>query len=104
MHMHAGEADIKSTPVLRDLLNELDSIVSWQLLMINMGMEKFENDKTERNFPSDINRQKEEAFEKWLKMKPNACWKNVIDALYKMKEITLASSLAKKYAWNDPRV
>ncbi len=27
MHMHAGEADIKSMPVLKDLLKELDSIL-----------------------------------------------------------------------------
>ncbi len=72
--------------------------------MINMGVEKFENDKIEKNHPSDIDRQKQEAFDKWLRMKPDACWKDVIDALYKMEEITLASRLAKQYAWKDPRV
>ncbi len=72
--------------------------------MIKLGVEKFENDKIEKNFPNDIDRQKQEAFDKWLRMKPDACWKDVIDALYKMEEITLASSLAKKYAWEDPRV
>ncbi len=105
IHMHAGRPNTKPRrPVLKDLLNELVSVNDWQLLMINMGVEKFENDKIERNHPNDIERQKQEAFEKWLKTKPDACWKDVIDALYKMKEITLASSLEKKYAWKDPRV
>ncbi len=95
---------MKSRPVLSYLLKELESVGTWQLLMINMGVEKFENDKIERNFPYDIDRQKQEAFDKWLRKKPDACWKDVIDALYEMKEITLASGLAKKYNWKDPRV
>ncbi len=89
---------------MKDMLKKLDSVVDWQLLMISMGVEKFENDKIERNFQGDIDRQKQEAFDKWLRMKPDACWKDVIDALYEMKEITLANSLARKYDWKDPRV
>ncbi|XP_064387776.1 uncharacterized protein LOC135335965 [Halichondria panicea] len=95
---------MKSRPVMKDMLKKLDSVVDWQLLMISMGVEKFENDKIERNFQGDIDRQKQEAFDKWLRMKPDACWKDVIDALYEMKEITLANSLARKYDWKDPRV
>ena len=95
---------MKSRPVLKDLMNELVSVVDWQLLMISMGMEKYENDKIERNFRCDIDRQKQEAFDKWLRKKPDACWKDVIDALYEIEEITLASSLAKRYNWKDPRV
>ncbi len=64
---------MKSRPVLSYLLKELESVVTWQLLMINMGVKKFENDKIERNFPSDIDRQKQEAFDKWLRKKPDAC-------------------------------
>ena len=95
---------MKPRPTLNDLMKELVSVVNWQQLMINMGVEKYENDKIERNFSSDNDRQKQEAFDKWLRMKPDACWKDVIDALYKMKEVTLASSLARKYDWKDPRV
>ena len=96
---------MKSRPLLKDLLKELDSIVKWQLLMINLGVEKFENDKIEKNIPNDIEQQKQAAFDKWLRNKPDdAYWKDVIDALYEMEEITLASSLAKKYNWIDPRV
>ncbi len=95
---------MKSKPCLKDLLKELDTVVPWQLFMINLGVKKSENDKIEINFRHDIDRQKQEAFDKWLKMKPDACWKDVIDALYETKDITLASSLAKKYDWKDPRV
>ncbi|XP_064387648.1 uncharacterized protein LOC135335895 isoform X2 [Halichondria panicea] len=95
---------MKSRPLLKDLMKDLDTLIAWQLLMIKLGVEKFENDKIEINFQGDIDRQKQEAFDKWLRKKPGACWKDVIDALYEMKEITLASSLARKYAWEDPRV
>ncbi len=95
---------MKSRPTLKDLLKELDSIVTWQLLMINLGGKKSENDKIEINFRCDIDRQKQEAFDKWLRRKPGACWKDVIDALYEMKEVTLASRLSRKYDWKDPRV
>ncbi len=95
---------MKSRPLLKDLVKDLDTLIAWQLLMIKLGVEKFENDKIEINFQGDIDRQKREAFDKWLRKKPGACWKDVIDALYEMKEITLASSLARKYAWEDPRV
>ncbi len=93
-------------PLLKDLVKELNSVVTWQLLMINMEAEKFENDKIEKNFPNDVDRQKQEAFDKWLRRKPDACWKDVIVALYKIKEDTLAFRLAKKYPchWKDPRV
>ncbi|XP_064387703.1 uncharacterized protein LOC135335910 isoform X2 [Halichondria panicea] len=95
---------MKSRPLLKDLVKDLDTLIAWQLLMIKLGVEKFENDKIEKNFPNDIDRRKQEAFDKWLRMKPDACWKDVIDALYEMEEITLASGLARKYAWEDPRV
>ena len=88
---------MKSKPVLRDLLQDLESFVNWQLLI-----EKLESIKG--NSQHNTDRQKQEAFDKWLRMKPDACWKDVIDALYKMKEITLASRLARKYTWKDPRV
>ncbi|XP_064387744.1 uncharacterized protein LOC135335941 isoform X2 [Halichondria panicea] len=101
---HEGKSDMKSRPTLKDLLKELDSVVTWQLLMINLGGKKSENDKIEINFRCDIDRQKQEAFDKWLRRKPDACWKDVIDALYEMKEVTLASRLSRKYDWKDPRV
>ncbi|XP_064387836.1 uncharacterized protein LOC135335996 isoform X2 [Halichondria panicea] len=94
---HNGKPHMKSKPVLRDLLQDLESFVNWQLLI-----EKLES--IEGNFQHNIDRQKLEAFDKWLRRKPDACWKDVIDVLYEMEEITLASRLAKKYAWEDPRV
>lgn len=72
--------------------------------MINLGVEKYVIDKIEKNHPNDVDRQKQEAFNKWLRMKPNACWKQIIDALYKMEEVTLAQDLERKYDWRDPRV
>ncbi len=50
----AHDIQHKHRPLLKDLVKELDSVVDWQLLMINMEAEKFENDKIEKNFPNDI--------------------------------------------------
>ncbi len=95
---------MKSRPILKDLMRELDTIVDWQLLLLNMGMEKHENDKVERNNPGDVDHQKLDAFDKWLRKTPDACWKTVIDALFEVKELVLANKLERKYDWKDPRV
>ena len=89
---------------MKELVSELDQIVDWQLLMLNLGVEKHKNDKIERNFPQDVNRQKQEAFDQWLRETPDACWKDIIDALFVMEENTLARKLTRKYNWKDPRV
>ena len=95
---------MKTTPTVRTLCFELEQLVDWQLLMLNLGIQKHKNDIIERNFPQDVDRQKQEAFDMWLRVMPNACWKDVIDALFVMKENTLARELTRKYNWKDPRV
>ena len=94
---------MRSRPILKDLINDLVSLCDWQLLMINMGVEKYKNDKIEKKF-HDVDRQKQEAFDQWLRQTPDACWKNIIDALFEMEENTLARKLTTKYEWKDPRV
>ena len=98
------ELHMKARPTLKSLIRELESIVDWQMLMINLGVEKHQNDKIERNFPQDVDRQKQEAFDRWLRETPDACWKDIIDALFEMKENVLAGELTRKYSWRDPRV
>ena len=56
---------MKSKPVLTDLLQDLESFVNWKLLI-----EKLKS--IEGNFQYNIDRQKQEAFDKWLKRKPDA--------------------------------
>ena len=91
-------------PTINSLLCELESILDWQMLMIHLGVEKHQNDKIEKNFPQDVDRQKQEAFDRWLRGSPNACWKDIIDALFEMEENVLAGKLTRKYCWKDPRV
>ena len=100
----SDKPQIRSKPNLKDLLEELKSVVDWQPLMINLNFEKYKNDKIEKNFPRDVDRQKEEAFDQWLRQKSDACWKDIIDALYKVDEDSLARKLTRKYDWIDPRV
>ncbi len=94
---------MKSRPTVQELVTELDAIVDWPLLFIHMGMEKYDTDKIKINIPNDVDGQKMDAFDKWLRKK-DACWKTVIDALFQENYIVLASKLERKYAWNDPRV
>ena len=95
---------MKAKPTVKELVTELDQILDWQLLMLNLGIEKHKNDKIERNFSQDVDRQKQEAFDHWLRVTPDACWKDVIDALFAVKENTLARKLTRVYNWKDPRV
>ena len=95
---------MRAKPSVKELVTELDQFHGWQLLMLNLGMEKYKNDKIEINFPQDVDRQKQEAFDQWLRLKPDACWKDVIDALFAIEENTLARKLTRKYNWKDPRV
>ncbi len=94
---------MKSRPTVKDLMRELDTIVDWPRLLLNMGMEKYENDKIKINNPNDVDGQKMDAFDKWLRKK-DACWKTVIDALFQVEELVLANKLERKYDWKDPRV
>ena len=95
---------LRSRPTLKELLDELETIVKWPSLLLNLGVEKHKIDIIERNRPGDVCQQKIDALEAWLKETPDACWKDVIDALYEMDENTLASDLKRKFAWEDPRV
>ena len=51
-----------------------------------------------------IEEQKRQAFMLWLKQTPNANWDPIIDVLRKVREMTLAEDLERKYHWTEPRV
>lgn len=87
------------------MLEELKSITSkWQILLLKLGMEKYQIEVIEINRPGNVELQKQDAFDQWLHQKHNACWADVTDALYKIGENTLAKKLEEKYNWKDPRV
>lgn len=86
------------------MIKELEQVVDWQPLLIYIGMEKYVTDKIKTNYPGDTDGQKREAFDKWLRQNQSACWKDIIDALYELKECVLARMLTRKYEWKDPRV
>ena len=85
---------------------ELKTIAKWDklnLLMMNLRLEKHEMEKIENDY-AGIDNQKIESFSSWLKQTPNASWKDIIVALRKIGEKTLASKLEKDYQWKEPRV
>ena len=71
--------------------------------MIKLGMEKYEIDEIEENRPN-VSLRKQDAFDQWLRKKHDACWADIIKALFEMNEDALARSLVMKYNWKDPRV
>ncbi len=79
---------------LRDLTN-------WQLFgsflpgIHSSDITIIENDKD-----SDMNNQKIALYHKWLSVCPTASWKDVVNALEKIGELTIAGSVQAKYYSN----
>lgn len=85
------------------MLNELRSIVEWRTLLLRLGMKNYEINKIEADHQK-VEHRKQQGLDRWLRNKHDACWSDIIKALFEMGEGTLARALAKKYTWKDPRV
>ena len=93
-----------SRPTLKDMLEDLKSITDWQILLTKLGMEKYNISKIEINHRGNVDLQKHDALYQWLCQKHDACWTDIIKALFEMEEHTLAKALERRYSWKDPRV
>lgn len=81
-----------------NLSNELSSIVTrWYALGINLGIPLYELRKIERNYPNDVDRRMTETLSLWLRYTPSASWKDVVIALQRMGENTLAERIRDKH-------
>ena len=67
-------------------------------------MKKERINEFESNHPGNVSLQKGEALEYWLSETADACWLDVINALFDVEENALARELKRKYDWKDPRV
>ena len=92
--------------MLNELKMELKTL-TWpkcRELMMNLGIEKHKLDNIEHDYDG-TERKKEEAFDLWLKTKPDVKWDYIIHGLQEIDENVLAKSISlKKDHWKDPRV
>ena len=85
-------------PDVKTLCNELVSVSDWRKLGLNLGVQDYELDKIERSHPSeDCGRWMQETFSLWLRHTPNASWGDVVGALRRMGENTVAERIEQKY-------
>lgn len=84
-------------PEVKDLVSELHNLVSWQTFAIHLpgitqtDIVKIENDK------QGTDQQKFTLYTKWLSVAPNGTWKDVIAALVKEGQLTLADQVKNNW-------
>ena len=77
------------------LCEELSTVSDWYQLGLKLGVPDYQLDKIQRNHSSS--QWKLETLKLWLQLKPNASWMNVVRALQRMEENTLAKWIRQKY-------
>ena len=88
---------VPATPTLKDLSNELDSVVNWHSLGVKLGVEDHELTTIERDFRGDSVSCKHKMLSRWLRNAKHPTWQAVVDALRRMEEHAVASKISEKY-------
>ena len=92
---------VASRPTESELDLELAELVNWQRFATHLrdltrgDIEQIEQDNR------DVQRQKLDLFGTWLRRSPNASWNDIVLALEKAKEITLANVIKMKFNSSD---
>lgn len=102
-YIYFPDGDVQPTIDLGEMLKELTSIVEWRTLLLNLGMDKYKIDEIEEDYDK-IEHRKQEGLDRWLRNKHDACWNDIIKALFEMGQDTLARALEEKYTWKDSMV
>ena len=90
------------TPLLKELSNELDSVVDWHSLGVKLGMKPHELGTIEKNYHGDSVRCKHEVLVCFLRSAKLPTWKAVTDALCLMGEHTVALKIRTKHCSSSP--
>ena len=90
------------TPLLKELSNELDSVVDWHSLGVKLGMKPHELGTIEKNYHGDSVRCKHEVLVCFLRSAKLPTWKAVTDALCLMGEHTVALKIRTKHCSSFP--
>ena len=86
-----------STPTLKELINELNSVLRWHTLGVNLGLKTQQLGTIERNYRGDDERCRTEMLACWIDNTTHPTWKSVAEALYLMKEYSVADKIQRKY-------
>ena len=93
---------VASRPTERELDLELVKLVDWQVFATHLpGLERENIEEIQRN-NREVHLQKLELFGTWLRLQPDASWKDVILALENARENTLAEAMKKKFKLSFP--
>ncbi len=79
---------------VRLLCLKLKELVNWEKFASNLGIEQHEIQKITKNNPLDIEGQKRDLFDFWLRQDITASWKKVEKALSDSDEKTLAKKIS----------
>ena len=92
---------IASRPRESELDIELAELVNWQRFATHLpDLTRGDIEQVEQE-NHDVQRQKLELFRTWLRRCPNASWNDIVLALEKSKEITLANVIKMKFISSD---
>lgn len=90
-------ADIKTKPTLKDLVNELREVTNIHGLGIQLEVPSAKLREFEANYSQDLERQKIELVEFWLRTQVNASWNLLVEALHNNGDVCLSARIKKKY-------
>lgn len=88
-----------STGLLED---ELSTVIDWQGLGLGLGLEEHKLQEIETDGGGKVADCRRSMFSHWLRSTPTASWQDMVDALGKMGEWTLAARVKFKYSETFP--
>ena len=93
---------VASRPTGKELDLELVKLVDWQVFATHLpGVERENIEKIQWNY-HEVCLQKLELFGTWLRIQPDASWKDVVLALENARENTLAEAVRRKFKVHFP--
>ena len=81
---------------LKNLSSELATVIDWFSLGLNLGLQKHELTKIERDYQRN-DRRRTEMLDLWLQRTPNTTWEDVVRALQQMGENRVAEKIREKH-------
>ena len=84
---------INAQPDIFQLLQWLEPLVDWKPFALNLPGITQQDITTIEEFDVDKKQQKIGLFSKWIQKNPRATWKDVLDALTKIKKDTIAQTI-----------
>ena len=102
LQMQASSLPPVPSPTHVLLEEELQSITDWQGLGLQLGLENYILQQIMIDENYKVARCRRSMLSKWLKSVPTASWLDIVHALAKMGEYTLANAIEFKYSQGSP--